>query len=217
MEKLNHIAATVSVDGILYDLNTYKQQIFTNILNEHGLEAQPYFFELLLDGGYQQIERAYIHYNQYRPYKEELDRRFNEQFQQDLLNGNLPLNQSSILFMESLMKSPIKLGLLSSYSRKDVEQLIKHYPLSLCYDALVCGNEIFEGKPEKDMYSKIAKQMNVDPHYTIAFEATVNGVMGAYLGDMRSVYVEIHKLRVEKAQKFSHYQFPTLEKAITLI
>lgn len=217
MEKLNYTAATVSVDSILFDLNTYKQEIYSSVMKKHNLEVHPFFFELFLDGGYQQIERAYIHYNQYRPIRKEMEEAFQTQFESDLNNGLIPFYPESVPFMQQLMNSPLKIGLVSSYRRSDVERLLQAYPLELEYDALVCGNEVMEGKPEKDIYSKISKQLKTDPHYTIAFEATINGVMGAYLASMESIYVEIHKLRVEKAQKFSNYQCLSLDRALALI
>lgn len=217
MEKLNFEAVTLSIDSVLFDLNTYKQQIYAQIMEKHNLEVHPYFFELLLDGGYQQIERAYIHYNQYRPIREELEAQFNQQLQLDLELGNFSAHPESLEFVEWLKTKEVKIGLVSSYPKQVANRLLELYPIDINPDAMVTGNEVFEGKPEKDMYAKLAKLLKVDPHYTIAIEATVNGVLGAYLGNMISVYVEIHKLRVEKAQKFSNYQCVSLERAKALI
>lgn len=217
MEKLNFEAVTLSIDSVLFDLNTYKQQIYAQIMEKHNLEVHPYFFELLLDGGYQQIERAYIHYNQYRPIREELEAQFNQQLQLDLELGNFTAHPESLEFVEWLKTKEVKIGLVSSYPKQVANRLLELYPIDINPDAMVTGNEVFEGKPEKDMYAKLAKLLKVDPHYTIAIEATVNGVLGAYLGNMISVYVEIHKLRVEKAQKFSNYQCVSLERAKALI
>lgn len=217
MEKINFEAVTLSIDSVLYDLNTYKQQIYARIMEKHGLEVHPFFFELLLDGGYQQIERAFIHYNQYRPIRLEMEEAYKKQFEFDLENKNLKPHPESIEFVKWLMSTDVKIGLVSSYSKHQAQELINQYPLDLSNYLLVAGNEVLEGKPEKDIYSKMAKKLKADPHYTLAIEATVNGVMGAYLANMISAYVEIHKLRVEKAQKFSNYQCVNLERAKALI
>lgn len=217
MENLNYEAVIVSVDSVLYDINTFQQQIYAEVMSKHHLEVHPYFFELLLDGGYQQVERAYIHYNQYRPIRKELEETFSQALTQALLNKKLKPFPESVEFIKWLQTLDIKIGYVSSFHRKIVEQLLEQYPIELRIDGLVSGNEVFEGKPEKDIYVKVAKQLKVDPHYTLAIDATVNGVQGAYLSDMRSVYVEIHKLRVEKAQKFSIFQCPSLERVKSLI
>lgn len=217
MEKINFEAVTLSIDSVLYDLNTYKQQIYAKIMEKHGLEVHPYFFELLLDGGYQQIERAYIHYNQYRPIRLEMEEAYKNQFEFDLENHHLKPHPESVKFIEWLMQTDVKIGLVSSYPQQQAQELIRQYPLDLSDYLIVAGNEVLEGKPEKDLYSKLAKKLKADPHYTLAIEASVNGVMGAYLANMISAYVEIHKLRVEKAQKFSNYQCVNLERAKSLI
>lgn len=217
MENLNYKAVIVSVDSVLFDLNTFQQHIYAQVMSKYSLEPQPYFFELLLDGGYQQKERAYIHYNEYRPIRQELE----ETYQQALLEAielkQIKPHPESIEFMKWLMTLDLKIGFVSSYHRAVVEKLLDLYPIELKIDALVCGNEVFEGKPEKDMYNKIAKQLKVNPNDTLSIEATVNGVQSAYLGNMMSVYVEIHKLRVEKAQKFSNFQCPSLQRVKSLI
>lgn len=217
MKNNNYEAVTLSVDSILFDLNTFKQEIYSEVMREHNLESHPYFFELLLDGGYQQIERAYIHYNQYRPIRKEMQERYELKLQEALDQKQIEPVLESIEFIDHLQNEGLKLGLVSSYPRDIVQQLLDLYPIKFEDIVLVCGNEVFEGKPEKDMYSKLAKLMKVDPHYTLAIEGTVNGVMAAYLASMVSVYVEIHKLRVEKAQKFSNYQCMTLDRVLSLI
>jgi HAD superfamily hydrolase (TIGR01509 family) len=217
MEKLNYEAVVISVDSVLFDLNTFKQQVYAQVMTKHQLEIHPYFFELLLDGGYQQTERAYIHYNQYRAIRKELEETYDNALQEALDNNEIKPYPESIEFINWISKLDLKLGFISSYHRKIVEQLIDKYPVNLKIDALIAGNEVFEGKPEKDIYSKVAKKLKADPHYTLAIDATVNGVQGAYLSNMMSVYVEIHKLRVEKAQKFSNFQCPSLHRVKSLI
>lgn len=218
MKNLNNIEAVIlSVDGLLYDLNTYKQSIYSEVMKQHDLEPHPYFFEILLDGGYQQVERAYIHFNNYRPIRKEMEETFNKRFLEDLENNNLPVVKETFQLIEYLNNSEYKIGLVSSYRKEYVETMLENYPHPLRYDKLVSGNECMEGKPEKDLYTKLHKQLKVIPNNCFAIDTTANGVMGSYLAGMLNAYIEIYSLRIEKVMKYSNYQFPTIERLFDLI
>lgn len=218
--KPNNIQAVVlSLDGIVLDTYSHLEKTFTSILEQHNLEPQPYFFELYVDGGFQNRHRSYIHYNQFEPLKDDMRLAFENSLEQLIQDNQVStlLNPSIESLIDTLHQKNIKYGLVSSLNSTLTNKLIEKLPFQLKYEALVSGNEIMEGKPEKDIYSKIAKKLQINPHEILAIDASVNGVLASYLANMNNIYVETYKKSNEKARKYSNRQVKNLQALVSLI
>lgn len=218
--KPNNIQAVVlSLDGIVLDTYSHLEKTFTSILEANNLKPEPYFFELYVDGGYQNRHRSYIHYNQFEPLKDEMSLAFEKSLEQLIDTNQVAtlLNPSIESLIDTLHQKDIKYGLVSTLNSSLSCKLIEKLPFQMKHDALVSGNEIFEGKPEKDIYSKVAKKMRVNPHQVLAIDSSVNGVLASYLANMNNVYVETYKKSNEKAQKYSIRQVKNIEELLSII
>lgn len=218
--KPNNIQAVVlSFDGIVLDTFSLLEKTYSSILIKNKVKPEPYFFELHVDGGFQNQHRSYIHYHQFEPYKDEMKLAFEKSLEQLIENKQVSelLNPSIESLIDTLHRKEIKYGLVSTLNSNLTNKLIESLPFQLNHKVLVSGNEILEGKPEKDIYSKIAKKLNVNPHEVLAIDASVNGVLASYLANMNNVYVETYKKSNEKARKYSSQQVKNLQALLSII
>lgn len=210
MKTLNYEGVVLSLDGIVTNTYTLFINITTELLAKHGIDVDPYFFELILDGGNEANFRAFYHFHHYKVYEQEMFDTYYQHLQELTQTTDALLNPEFIELYQHLLASDVKVGLVSSLPKRIAQQLIDHLSFNLKYDQLVCGNEILQGKPEKDIYTKMARLLNVHPNKTLAIDASMNGILGSYLAGMRNVFVESISLRNQRSQRYSNVQLKHL-------
>lgn len=93
-------------------------------------------------------------------------------------------------FLDKLKKDKIKLGIATSNSRPLTELVLKHNEIFDKIDYIVTSEEIEKGKPEPDIYLKVAEKLNVEPKYCLVFEDIVTGIMAGKRAGMRVCAIE---------------------------
>ena len=109
--------------------------------------------------------------------------------------------------LEFLKKNKIKMGIATSNSRKLVELVTKANGISHFFDYICTATEVQKGKPEPDIYLKVAKVLNKNPKKCLVFEDVVNGIIAGKRANMKvcAVYDESSKESTTKKIKYADY------------
>lgn len=89
------------------------------------------------------------------------------------------LNKGIPELLEYLKTSGCKIGLASSTIRKIVTQVLSECGLLTYFHALVCGDEVVNGKPDPEIFLKAAAALDVSPSECIVIEDSHNGITAA--------------------------------------
>jgi HAD superfamily hydrolase (TIGR01509 family) len=125
---------------------------------------------------------------------EELMRVRNDYILEDFENGKLLLMPDLINILEILKKK----FLLAIGSSSKAELLVKAmdiYQFSHYFSTIVCGDDVVRGKPEPDIYLKVAEKLNVDPSECIVLEDAPNGVLAGKRAGMKTIAVPNEQTR----------------------
>ncbi|HGL5935975.1 TPA: HAD family hydrolase, partial [Clostridioides difficile] len=72
------------------------------------------------------------------------------------------------------------------------------------FDAIVCGDDVVNSKPNPEIFLKAAKKINVNPKNCIVIEDSPMGVEAAYNGGIRCINVPDLKEPDEQIKSQSH-------------
>lgn len=119
---------------------------------------------------------------------EELMRIRNGYILEDFENGKLKLMPDLINVLEILKKHFI-LAIGSSSKAELLLKAMDIYNLSPYFSAIVCGDDVVRGKPEPDIYLKVAEKLNISPSECIVLEDAPNGVLAGKRAGMTTIAV----------------------------
>lgn len=125
----------------------------------------------------------------------------------DKYEHEVPLKKGVMKFLQFLKKNKIKMGIATSNSRELVELVTKANGISDFFDYICTATEVQKGKPEPDIYLKVAKGLNKNPKKCLVFEDVVNGIIAGKRANMKvcAVYDESSKESTTKKIKYADY------------
>lgn len=81
----------------------------------------------------------------------------------------------------------ISLGLATSASRGVMENILRAFELEKYFAVRKCSEDVLHGKPDPEIFLKVAEGLNVDPHGCVVFEDSTNGIAGAKAAGMKCI------------------------------
>lgn len=124
-------------------------------------------------------------------------------FEQEMPYKEIP---SSANFIRILKERGFKLGLVTSSSMHKMKYALAKLDLENCFDAIVTGDSIKEGKPNPQCYITAAQMLKSDPSNCAVFEDSING-MRAALGAKMRLFALSTTLPREKIKMYSNTIF----------
>lgn len=91
--------------------------------------------------------------------------------------------------LDALRKSGVKMAIASSAPTQNIELITGELGIRDCFDAVVWGGEVTEGKPSPQGYLLAAQKLGVAPQDCVVIEDAVAGVTGARKAGMRCLAV----------------------------
>lgn len=92
-------------------------------------------------------------------------------------------------FFNSCKKENILLGVGTSASRAAMEFTLKTLNLIPYFKAMVCADDVTQGKPAPDIFLKAAELLKVKPEYCLVLEDSFYGVQAAKAAGMKCIAI----------------------------
>ena len=124
-------------------------------------------------------------------------------FEQEMPYKEIP---GSANFIRILKERGFKLGLVTSSSMHKMKYALVKLGLENCFDAIVTGDSIKEGKPNPQCYITAAQMLKSDPSNCAVFEDSINGMRAALVAKMR-LFALSTTLPMEKIKMYSNTIF----------
>ncbi len=96
------------------------------------------------------------------------------------------------------------MAVATSTKRERAVKRLAKANLKDCFDAIVCGDDVVNSKPNPEIFLKAAKKINVNPKNCIVIEDSPMGVEAAYNGGIRCINVPDLKEPDEQIKSQSH-------------
>lgn len=119
---------------------------------------------------------------------EELMNTRNGYILEDFNNGKLEL-MPDLKKVLNILKTKYSLSIGSSSKRVLLQTAMEIHNLTEYFPLIVCGDDVIKGKPEPDIYLKVAEKLNVHPSECIVLEDAPNGVLAGIRAGMKTIAI----------------------------
>ncbi len=165
------------MDGVLFDTEALGIEAMRQIGTEMGYNIDKAFYLTTL--GFPNSETIHIYRRAFGddfPY-DEVMRRFKAFYSKYNQNGSIPRKPGLMECLTGLKERGLKIALATSTKRPLVTEYFAAMPdIAACFDALVCGGEVPNGKPAPDIYVAAASAVGCTPGECIGVEDSFSGV-----------------------------------------
>ena len=103
--------------------------------------------------------------------------------------SNIKTFPGVIQLIKSLRAQGLKMAIASSAPMENIRLILQSLGIYDCFDAIVWGREVTEGKPSPQGYLLAAKKLGVKPENSVVVEDAVAGVVGAKRAGMKCIAV----------------------------
>lgn len=107
------------------------------------------------------------------------------------------VNQYLLSFLMLAKNNGLKIGIATTASKVNVQNVLKHFKLDHLFDFVITGEDVQHGKPDPEVYKRALAAASFNPHYTIApeaalvFEDSETGVQAAVAANID--YIKVNK------------------------
>ncbi len=205
------------IDGILFTTQQLRQNLWKQILDDHGITHDTLFFIRTIDVGQPEKDHVYFQYYKQKPYIDSVETALLEQIKaassQDLLKPG------SLDFLNFLKRQGIQIALISAHSQEYMDVITAKTETKSFFSTMVSGDEVIEGLPEPHLILKAMHQLNATLEDTLVIEQSRHGLHGAYLANVQTIFLEdiFNKHDHEDLIKYSTRQAKTLAEVETMI
>lgn len=111
-----------------------------------------------------------------------------EVYRQKVARNIKPL-PGAIELMKALRERGIKIAIASSAPVENIQLIIRGMGIADCFQAIVWGREVTEGKPSPQVFLLAAERLDVEPDSCVVIEDSVAGVTAAKRAGMKCLAV----------------------------
>lgn len=115
----------------------------------------------------------------------------------------VPLKQGVREFLQYLKERGLKAGIATSNGREMVDAVIASLNIGPYFQVITTACEVAAGKPEPDIYLKVADSLQVQPEDCLVFEDVPAGILAGKRAGMKVCAVEDEFSREMRAEKRS--------------
>jgi HAD superfamily hydrolase (TIGR01509 family) len=106
-----------------------------------------------------------------------------------ILSEGAPVKEGVNELLIYIKNKNLKIALATSALKERAELLLKMSDTRKYFDAVTCGDEITDGKPDPEIFLKTAEKLNCKPENCLVLEDSENGIKAAHRAGMLPVLI----------------------------
>lgn len=129
------------------------------------------------------------------------------------------LKEEAEAFLKYLRDNNYKMGIGTSNSKEMVALIIDKFELGDYINAIRTSCDVGVGKPNPDVYLKVAEDLGVKPEECLVFEDVPKGILAAKNAGMKScaIYDDFSKALTTEKMKLADYYVESFEDVLRMI
>ena len=182
-------AVLFDMDGVLFDSEEVHEEAFRRVLNEEGHSLTKIDYENCFAG--LTDREGLLQYAREKPVSfavEVLLQKKVHLYQRFIEEGRCSMYPEALACINRFYKH-VKLGLVTSASRWEMEGFLRSFDLTHYFDVTLCGDEVERGKPNPEGYLKAAASLGMSPRVCLVIEDSPSGVKAAKAAKMACVAI----------------------------
>ena len=203
-------AVLFDMDGVIFYTERVYLEHWIKIFEKYGYEMKKEIYVSVMGRGRENVMKTFLEiYGESLPiiqmYKEK-----DELLVQAIEDGQVPMKPGAKEILNLLKENNIKIGLATSAKRDRMMMQLKMGKIENEFDAIVCGEDITNSKPDPEIFLKAAKKLSVNPENCVGVEDSPSGIKAAYSAEMMALHVEDLKKADDEILKHCHKNFKNL-------
>ena len=181
--------AVFDMDGLMFDTERLVYENWQSMMDEYGYPYDIEFFKQTVGKRKKEVHLMYLaRFGDDFPYWQYADEG-KARYVEHIKREGIPVKKGLYDILEYFKGSGVKIALATSTSRQTSELNLKIAKVSDYFDALVCGEDVKNGKPHPEVFLTAAERLGLEPRDCAAFEDSINGIKSAYAAGMTTVMV----------------------------
>ncbi len=210
-------AVICDMDGLLLDTERTSLQFWQQAAAEIGKEIPAEVFGKWVGRRVEENEPlAYRDLGEDFPFWEVRKRR-TELMSELLSSGNLPVKAGARELLAAIAASNTQLAVATSTSTAEACEFLKKLDLYSHLDLLVGGDQVSNGKPQPDIFLKVAKQLGVEAARCVVLEDSGPGIRAATAAGMQVIAVRDIAVLEEAERALAHSYCEDLHQALPIV
>lgn len=202
------------MDGVIFDTERIYLDTWTKVFKNHGYDMTKDMYISVMGIGRQNVINKFRnHYGNDIPimqmYKEK-----DEELYKFLDENELPVKSGVYELLEYLKENKYKIALATSAKRDRATSHLKEANIEEKFDAIVCGDDISNYKPNPEIFLKASEKLGLDPSECIVVEDSPAGLKAAYNARIRAIHIPDLKIADGEMKKHTHKSFDNLLNVI---
>jgi HAD superfamily hydrolase (TIGR01509 family) len=177
-------AVIFDLDGVLADSEPWWNQIDAKLLAEYGATYRGEYHREVLGVSYRLAVEFYKKAFGLSASVEELMRRRGE-IATEFFANRVGLFPSARATLERLRQLKMQLAVATSSVSASARPFLDRHELTPFFDVIVTGDEIERGKPDPDIYLRVAKKLGVGADACLVIEDALSGIAAGKAAGMR--------------------------------
>ncbi|MBQ1838773.1 MAG: HAD family phosphatase [Ruminococcus sp.] len=209
--------AIFDMDGLMFDTERLVYENWQHIMDEMGLPYDFSVFRQTIGRRKKEVELFYrATYGDDFPYWE-LAGKCRAMYLRRIEREGIPVKKGLYTILERFRERGVKIALATSTSRHTAALNLRTAGVSDYFDALVCGEDVTNGKPHPEVFLTAAARLGLDPADCAAFEDSINGIKSACAAGMMTVMVPDCLQPTEEIKPMISLLCTSLEEAAAIL
>ncbi|MFQ6122848.1 MAG: HAD family hydrolase [Dehalococcoidales bacterium] len=188
MSKSKLEAVIWDMDGVIADTAPYHFKAWQEVFQKRGINFTEEDFKRNFGRRNDTIIRNTISQNLSSSEVEAIANEKEENYRQKVAQNIKPL-PGAMELLRSLNEHGIKMAIASSAPMENIQLITRGLGINGCFQVIVWGREVTEGKPSPQGFLLAAKRLGVEPQNCVVIEDAVAGVTAAKRAGMKCLAV----------------------------
>lgn len=207
-------AAVFDMDGLMFDTERLVYRNWQDMMDKRGYDYSIEDFKQTVGRRKAEVQNFYFgKYGKDFPYWE-ISEEGKGRYVRYVQEHGISVKPGLYELLSALREKNYRIALATSTSRQTAELNLRSAKVTDYFDALVCGDDVKNGKPHPEVFLTAASRLGVAPEDCVAFEDSINGIKSAYAAGMETVMVPDFLQPTEEIVPMIDFLLKTLDEYI---
>ncbi len=130
--------------------------------------------------------------------------RMRELYYADIAENGIPVKPGLLELVEFLRTESVRYAVATSTAHDITERKLEMTGLTSYFETIIAGDEVLNGKPDPEIFLKVAESLSVAPGACVVLEDSFNGIRAAHAAGMIPIMVPDLAQPTEQIRSLAH-------------